>query len=155
MMFLNIKKYIFNLQLNIKLRHFCLTFEWWILVFILGCASNSVHEYVKANPNLKPEKIVAFQEQRVINGMTSEEVLLSFGKPQYQEKKYIENRKAEIERWVYIGHGEGMKEEAAYTSGSAFPSGIGFVIPLHYRSHEIQIDFHEGKVFRVEEILNY
>lgn len=115
-----------------------------------GCGHNQVQEYVLTHRDQPAEILVALSSGRVINGMNEEQVRLLIGDPLLKEQLT-----PQIERWIYRNLDAGMKQAEAYEADSAFPQGIGFVIPLHYRAQEIFVDFAAGKVCRVEQILSY
>jgi hypothetical protein len=120
------------------------------LSFCAGCARNAVGEYIVAHQEQPSEILVAMSNGRVIVGMNVEQIKLLLGEPMLKEQ-----RTPQVERWIYRNLESGITQGDAYTTDSAFPQGIGFVIPLYYRAQEIFIDFAAGKVCRVEHILNY
>lgn len=127
----------------------CIFILW--LLMAAGCAAfDPIEKYLEANPDLPTEKILALRSRYVVNGMTEQEVKLILGEPMF-----VEQREDGIIRWIYRNRATGMEPGEAYSSGSAFPAGLGFLIPLHYRSREIQIDFYEQTTCRIEEILNF
>lgn len=135
-------------------------FLYGIIFYCVGCAhSESVDDYVLKHPQLSPEITIALRSNNIINGMSQEEVKLLWGDPKFIEHGRIEKEsgKIEKERWVYRGNSSPKKEkeDEAYSPDSAFPQGIGFVIPFHYQAREVRIDFDMGKVYRIQEILEF
>ena len=119
----------------------------------LGCSStsNQTDQYLLQHRDLPPEIILAIGNLQVINGMNPEQVLLVMGEPMLKETIAQDA----VERWIYRESSSGMKLGEAYDPGSAFPLGIGFVIPLPYRAQEIRVDFNSGAVCRIERILSF
>lgn len=123
----------------------------WLCLFFVGCTTpDPIAEYLAENPDLPPETIFALRNRQIINRMNADEVMLVLGEP-----TFLPHTEGGIERWVYRENPVGIEHNEAYSSGSAFPSGIGFVIPLRYRSNEIRIDFQEGRVCQIQEILSF
>lgn len=123
---------------------------FFLSAMLVSCRS-SVDVYIEQNPTMSTEKRVAMRNGQVINGMTKQEVELVLGKPTFIDRK---SGPPEPVRWIYR-EVSGVTEEEAYQHDSAFPQGIGYVIPLNYRCREIRVDFEDDKVCRVQRILSF
>ena len=122
-----------------------------ISLILIGCTNNQIRHYLENHPDLSPDKSLAMHHGYIINGMTAEEVNLVLGEPTFREGDPATSNKA---RWVYR-ETSGIKEQDAYQSDSAFPQGVGYVIPLNYHCKELRVDFSNGKVWRIEKILRF
>ena len=118
-----------------------------LLLLVLGCAADGREEYIQTHPQLLPEIVIGIQQGEIVVGMTCEQVKIVLGEPTFIKKN------GELERWIYQGNSFGTKPKELYNPDSAFPQGIGFVVPFVYHAQEIWIDFSIGKVCRVQKML--
>lgn len=123
-------------------------------IVITSCSTSSEKEekdYVKSkNEVITPEVYTAMKKEEIINGMTMKQVQFILGEPAFVEKisEYTT-------RWIYRDTDVGIYPDTAYPPPSAFPQGIGFIIPLNYNAMELRVDFEVDEVIQVQRILRF